>query len=254
MYGLKHAHLIKEKTGAEVYQMYIDMRCFGKGYEEFYRRVSNEGIKFIRGKPGQITDIAISEEEEGKLIVICEDTLLGSVVRIPIDMVILSVAIEPRSDASEIARLFSLARSADGFFLERHVKLDPVGTMIDGVYVAGCCQGPKDIPDTVAQAAGAAARALALISKGRVEMEAATAFVDEEICSGCGYCETTCAYSAVEVDPRTKAASVNEAVCKGCGACAVSCPSKAMQLKNFTTKQIMDMINVATNNYAGSAI
>ena len=169
MYGLKHAHLIKEKTGAEVYQMYIDMRCFGKGYEEFYKRVSDEGVNFIRGKPSQVTNIALSEEEKGKLIVVCEDTLLSSMIRVPVDMVILSVAMEPRSDAGEIARLFSLGRSADGFLEESDHKFDPLGTMIDGVYIAGCCQGPKDIPDTVAQASGVAAKALALITKGEDE-------------------------------------------------------------------------------------
>jgi heterodisulfide reductase subunit A len=162
MHGLKHAHLIKEKTGGDVYQMYIDMRCFGKGYEEFYRRVADEGINFVRGKVAQVTDVAMSEEERGKLIVVCEDTLLGGVVRVAVDMVVLNVAIEPRSDADEVARLFSLGRSADGFFLEQDHKDDPVGTIIDGVYIAGCCQGPKDIPDTVTQASAAAARALAL--------------------------------------------------------------------------------------------
>jgi len=253
VYGLKHAQLIKERTGAEVYQMYIDMRCFGKGHEEFYKRTSEAGVNFIRGKVAQVTDIALEDEEKGKLIVVCEDTLLGSMIRVPVDMVILSVAMEPRSDTDEVARLFLLGRSADGFFMERHPKLDPVGTMIDGVYAVGCCQGPKDIPDTISQATGAAARALALISKGRVEMEAATAFVDEEVCSGCGYCEAVCAYSAIEINPRSKVAKVNEALCKGCGACTVNCPSKAMQLKNFTAKQLMDMIDVATKEYAGLA-
>jgi len=174
-------------------------------------------------------------------------------MRVPADMVILSIAMEPRSDTDEVARVFLLGRSSDGFFMERPPKLDPVGTMIDGVYAVGCCQGPKDIVDTVSQATGAAARALALIIKGKVEMEAATAFVDEEICSGCGYCEAVCAYNAIEIDPRTKLAKVNETVCKGCGACTVNCPSKAMQLKNFTPKQIIDLIDVATEEYAGLA-
>ncbi|MFC1847319.1 FAD-dependent oxidoreductase, partial [Chloroflexota bacterium] len=177
MYGLKHAHLIKEKTGAEVYQMYIDMRCFGKGYEEFYKRVSDEGINFIRGKPAQVTDVAISEEEKGKLIVVGEDTLLGSMIRVPVDMVILSVAIGPRSDAGEVAGLFSLEQSADGFLEESDHKFDPVGTVVDGIYIAGCCQGPKDIPDTVAQASAAAAKALSMITKGEVRMEAETEMV-----------------------------------------------------------------------------
>ena len=169
MYSLKHAHQIKEKTGAEVYEMYIDMRCFGKGYEEFYKRASDEGVNFIRGKVAKVTNVALTEEEKGKLIVICEDTFLGNLIRVPVDMVILSVAIEPRADADETARLFSLERSADGFFLERHHKIDPVGTMTDGIFVAGCCQGPKDIPDTVNQAIGAAAKVLAIITKDKVD-------------------------------------------------------------------------------------
>jgi len=253
MYSLKCAYQIRERTGAEVYQMYIDMRCFGKGHEGFYKRVADEGVNFIRGKVAKVTDVAITDEEKGKLIVIGEDTLLGSIIRVPVDMVILSVAMEPRSDTNEVARLFLLGRSSDGFFMERHPKLDPVGTMIDGVFSVGCCQGPKDITDTVAQASGAAARALALISRGKVQIEAAIAFVDEEVCSGCGYCEAVCPYTAIEIDSKRKVAKVNGALCKGCGACAVNCPSKAMQLRNFTPKQIMDMIDVATIEYAGLA-
>jgi len=172
MYGLKHAHLIKEKTGADVYQMYIDMRCFGKGYEEFYRRISDEGVNFIRGKVAQVTDIALTDEEKDKLVVVCEDTLLGSLIRVPVDMVVLSVAIEPRADAAEVAKLFWLNQDSDGFFDEKHYKLDPMGTLTDGVFLAGCCQAPKDIPDTVAQAIGAAAKALALVSRGEIGAEA----------------------------------------------------------------------------------
>jgi len=168
MYGLKHAHLIKEKTGADVYQMYIDMRCFGKGYEEFYRRISDEGVNFIRGKVAQVTDITQEDEEQGKLIVVCEDTLLGNLIRVPVDMVVLSVAIEPRADAADVARLFRLNQDADGFFEEKHYKLDTMSTVTDGIYVAGCCQGPKDIPDSVVQAIGAAAKALAVVSRGEV--------------------------------------------------------------------------------------
>jgi heterodisulfide reductase subunit A len=174
MYSLKHAHLIKEKAGgaADIYQMYIDMRCYGKGYEEFYRRVSDEGINFIRGKVAQVTDITQEDEEKGKLIVVCEDTLLGNIIRVPVDMVILAVAIEPRADADDVASLFWLNRSTDGFFEEKHYKLDPLATATDGIYMAGCCQGPKDIPDTVAQAIGAAAKALALVTRGEIGAEA----------------------------------------------------------------------------------
>jgi heterodisulfide reductase subunit A len=253
MYSLKYARLLKEKLDADVYQMYIDMRCFGKGHEEFYKETSDIGVNFIRGKVAQVTDIAQTDEEKGKLIVVGEDTLLGTLIRVPVDMVILSVAMKPRADTDKLSRVFLLGCSRDGFFLERHPKLDPVGTMLDGIFAVGCCQGPKDISDTVAQATGAAARAIELISKGRVEMEAATASVDEEVCSGCGYCEAICAYSAIEVDPKKHLAVVNEALCKGCGACTVNCPSKALQLKNFGPKQLMDMIDEATKEYAGLA-
>ncbi len=239
MYALKYAHLIKEKTGAEVYDYYIDMRCFGKGYEEFYERLSEEGIIFIRGKVGEITDQATSEEEKGKLVVIAEDTLLGLVTRVPVDMVILCVALEPRPDMEAVARLFNISRSADGFFLEKHPKLDPVATTTDGVFVVGCAQGPKDIPDTVAQAAAAAARVLAMISKGEVEIEAATAAIDERICSGCQLCALVCPYSAISFDEEKKVCRVNEALCKGCGACIGGCPSDAIALSHFTNEQIL---------------
>ncbi len=165
MYGLKYAHLLKELTDnrVEVYEMYIDMRCFGEGHEEFYRRVCEEGIIFIRGKAGDV----IPDLESGKLIITCADTLLGKVLRIPVDMVILCCALEARSDADGVAKLFNLNRRDDGFFLEAHPKLAPVSTSNDGVFVAGCCVGPKDISDTVTQASAAAAKTLSLISKHR---------------------------------------------------------------------------------------
>ena len=143
MYALKYAHLIKEKLDADVYEYYIDMRCFGKGYEEFYKRLSDEGVTFIRGKVGRVTDEAESPEEKGKLVVVAEDTLLGAMTRVPVDMVILCTALEPPPDAEATARRFNISRSADGFFLEKHPKLDPVATTTDGVFIAGCAQGPK---------------------------------------------------------------------------------------------------------------
>ena len=238
MYALKYSHLIKERTDAEVYQMYIDMRCFGKAYEEFYKRLSEEGVNFVRGKAAEVTDRAINEDEEGKLIVCGEDTLLCKIIRVPVDMVILATALEPRSDAAEVGKLLTISRSADGFFLERHPKLDPVATMTDGVFIAGCCQGPKDIPDTVAQASAAAARVLALISKGRVELEAATAVIDEEKCSGCRICNLLCPYSAISYIEDEKVSRINEALCKGCGTCVAACPSGAITHKQFTAEEI----------------
>jgi heterodisulfide reductase subunit A len=239
MYALKYSHLIKEKTKADVYQMYIDMRCFGKGYEEFYKRLSKEGVTFIRGKPAEVTDRAQNDEEKGKLIVVGEDSLLGTVVRVPVDMVILCIALEARADAKNVAHKFGISQGADGFFIERHPKLDPVATMTEGVFIAGCCQSPKDIPDTVAQASAAAARVLALISKGKVELEAAVAVIDEEKCSGCRICNLLCPYNAIDFIEKDEVSRINEALCKGCGTCVAACPSAAITHKHFTTEEIM---------------
>jgi len=233
MYSMKFAHLVKEKTGAKVYELYIDMRCTGKGYEEFYNRILDEGTVFLRGRPADIF------RENGQLIVQVEDTLADCQRRIPVDLVILSTAIEPRRDSEEIAKLLSLSRSNDGFFLEKHPKLEPIGTATDGIYVVGCCQGPKDIPDTVAQASAAAAKVLAMIEKGKIEIEAATAFVIEELCSGCQTCNNLCPYNAISFDEERKVSHINEALCKGCGTCAAACPSGAIAARHFTDEQIM---------------
>lgn len=241
MFGLKFAHLIRDKLQAEVYQMYIDMRCFGEGYEEFYDRVgTDDGVKFIRGKVAQVTDRALNDEEKGKLIVSVEDTLIGSMIRVPVDMVVLLAALEPQADTEKVARLFSISRRADGFFLERHVKLDPVKTMSDGIFIAGCSESPKDIPDTIAQAKAAVSEVLSLLARGKVEIEPIVATVDEEICAGCGLCEKTCAYGAPSVDSYEGVSKVNQALCKGCGACASICPSGAMSLCHFTHRQVIN--------------
>jgi len=243
MYSLKFSHLLREKIpDAEIYQLYIDLRCFGKGYEEFYNRLQEEGVNFVRGKAGEITNIAETPEETGKLIVIAEDTLVRRKRRLPVDMVVLSTALEPKADAEEVARLFNISRSKDGFFLEKHPKLDPVATTTDGVFVAGCCQGPKDIPDTVAQASAAAARVLSMISKGSVEIESSTSKIDETLCSGCKTCISLCPYNAITFDEEKKVSVINEALCKGCGTCAAACPSGAITSQHFTTEQIAAQI------------
>jgi heterodisulfide reductase subunit A len=239
MHSMKFAHLIKEHTEAEVFEFYIDIRSFGKGYEEFYNRILEEGTTFIRGRPAEITNVAETPEEEGKLIVQFEDTLAGKQRRLPVDMVVLSCALEPQPDAEAINRLFNISCSGDGFFLEKHPKLEPVSTMTDGIFLAGCCQGPKDIPDTVAQASAAAAEALAIISRGRVEVEAATAVIDERICSGCQACKEVCPYSAIEYDAEKNVCRVNKALCKACGACVAACFSDAISLEHFTNEQIV---------------
>ncbi|MDY6908145.1 MAG: 4Fe-4S binding protein [Chloroflexota bacterium] len=240
MYSMKLAHLVREHVpGARIYEFYIDMRSFGKGFEEFYNRVLAEGNLFIRGRPAEVTDVAETAAERGKLIVVSEDTLAGVQRRVPVDMVVLSTALEPQADAEDVARLFSISRSPDGFFMEKHPKLDPVATMTDGVFVTGCCQGPKDIPDTVAQASAAAARVLAVIARGRVQLEAITAVVDEELCSGCKTCIQLCPYGAISFDAEKVVSRINGALCKGCGTCVATCPSAAITQRHFTTEQIM---------------
>ena len=246
MYGLKTAHLAKDKTNAEVYEIYIDMRCFGEGYEEFYKRVCDEGVTFIRGKVARVTDRIIGDEEPGKLIVVVEDSLIGSVMRLPVDMVVLCPALQSRADSEDLARKFVINRRADGFFLERHVKLDPVTTPTDGILIAGCCQGPKDIPDSVAQGAAAAARALSMISKGKVTLEAAVSHVNTDLCIGCGRCEEVCPFNAPKVSMDggpLPVSSVNEALCKGCGSCAVACPTGAITIWHFKPEQILSMVD-----------
>jgi len=244
MYALKYAHLLKDKVGHDVlvYNFYIDMRCFGKGYEEFYRRIQGEGVRMVRGKATRVTDEAESPEEEGKLVVEAEDTLTGKLLRVPVDMVVLCTAMEPRKDTVDVARTFGISIGGDGFFLEEHPKLEPVSTATAGVFLAGACQGPKDIPDTVAQAKAAASMAQALTSLGRVEVQPMVSSIDEDICVGCKVCIGLCPYSAIEFDDRRGISVVNDAVCKGCGSCAGYCPSGAAKIRHFTDRQIFGEI------------
>ena len=234
MYALKYAHLLKDKCGhdTEIYNFYIDMRCFGKGYEEFYKRVQSEGVRMVRGKAARV------EEKDGMLIVAAEDTLSDRMVNIPVEMVILCTAMEPRPDTNEVMRLFGITTGSDGFFQEEHPKLEPVSTPSSGVFLAGACQGPKDIPDTVAQAKGAAAEALALSSSGRVSVAPMISSIDPDICIGCQICMGLCPYSAIEFNALKGISEVNEAVCKGCGSCAAYCPSGAAKVRHFTDQQI----------------
>ena len=238
MYSLKLAHLIKEHSGAEVYNFYIDIRTPGKGFEEFYTRLLEEGVHFVRGRVAEVTDWAVTAEEEGRLVIRVEDTLAGAVRRIPVDMVVLSTGLEANKDSTEVRRMFNIGCGEEGFFTERHPKLAPVSTNADGIFLAGACQGPKDIPDSVAQAGAAAAEALALIDKGFVELEPNVAFVDAERCSGCKTCIPMCPYSAIGRDEAKKVAVVNEVLCKGCGTCVAACPSGSIQQRLFEDPKI----------------
>jgi len=239
MYSLKLAHLVKERTGAEVYNFYIDMRTPGKGFEEFYNRVAEEGVHFIRGK---VADV-YPANGDGQLTLKVEDTLLGQVRKIPVDMVILAVGLEPRADATEVRRMFNISCSSEGWFLERHPKLAPVNTFTDGIFLAGCCQGPKDIPDTVAQAGAAAAEAFQLLDLGAIEMEPNTAYVLEEVCSGCKTCVGLCPYNAISFLADKHVAHINEALCKGCGTCVAACPSGSIRQHLFEDEQIFEEVH-----------
>lgn len=242
MQGLKFAHLVKERTGATVYNFYIDMRTAYKAYDEFYQRVLEEGTLFVRGKVADITDAARLPGEEGKIIVQVEDTLVGKQRRIPVDMVILSAGLEPRHDAKEFAKLFGLSCSADGWFIEKHPKLDPVATMTEGILIAGCVQGPKDIPQSVAQGAAAAARVLGRIQQAEIALEPFRASVEEDKCSGCRICNALCPFNAIIFHEDRMVTEINPALCQGCGTCVAACPAGAISGTGFSNEQILAQI------------
>jgi len=248
MYSLKLAHLVKEHTGAEIFNFYIDMRTPGKGFEEFYQKLMTERVHFVRGRVAEVTDWALDQSEEGKLVIRVEDTLAGFVRRIPVDMVILSTGLEPQADANEVRRLFNISCSTGGFFLERHPKLAPVSTFTDGVFLAGCCQGPKDIPDTVAQAGAAAAEALALVDAGYVETEPNTAYVLEDVCCGCKTCFSMCPYHAATFNEERHKSQINQVLCMGCGTCVAACPSGAIGQHMFEDDEIFEEIEGVLTN------
>lgn len=236
MYSLKLADLVREYVDAEVVEFYRDMRAFGKGYEAFYERVQQHGVEFMRFDK----DIRVVQHN-GRLAVLNEDVYTGQARETLVDMVILSTGMEPQSDTPSVARTFGISLSPDGFFLERHPKLGPVETTTDGVFLAGACQGPKDIPDSVAQGGAAAAAALSMLDAGFVTLEPFTTFIDEQKCGGCRTCEGLCPYSAIEMleQQGRLVAHINEVLCKGCGACAGACPAGAATQQGFTNEQIL---------------
>jgi len=239
MYTAKHAHLVGEKVpGADITVFYTDVRAFGKGFEEFYVRVQGEGVNYRRR---ELDDpIEVIQKDDGETLVV----KAKGHPDIEADLVVLATAIEPRTDAAATMNILNITQSGDGFMLEAHPKLRPVDTATEGVFLAGCCQAPKDIPDTVAQASGAAAGACGILSKDKLEIEPLTSYVTESLCRGCGFCVEVCPYDAIALEEVNQfghivqVAKVNDALCKGCGSCAGVCLSGAIQVKGYNDKQI----------------
>lgn len=247
LYTAKHTLLLNEKfPETESYVFNIDVRTGGKGYEEFYERARHKGAKYLRG---QVSKIEPLNDENNRLLVRGYDSSLGEQVEIEADLVVLATSIEPKPDFKRISSLLSISSDQDGFFSEAHPKLRPVETQAQGIYLAGVCQGPKDIPEAVSQASAAASKAIILFNKGQVKSVPTTAIVNKDVCSGCMQCKPVCPYEAIGIDyiverahgkeVKRPVASINRALCQGCGACAGLCRSGAMDVGGFTSKQIM---------------
>lgn len=246
MYTAKHAMLCREKyPDTDVYVFYIDVRTPGKNFDEFYRRAVEEyGVRYIKGMVGKVVP------QDGKLKVQASDLLGGRQLHIDADMVVLAAAIEPDKSARPLATMLTASMDTNDFFTEAHPKLRPVESPTAGIFLSGACQGPKDIPETVAQASAAAAKVIGLLSKNQLVCNPCTAQTDELMCNGCSSCEKVCPYGAITYIDKSfrgpnrttilrRVAQMNPAVCQGCGACTVACPSGAMDLKGFSNQQIM---------------
>jgi heterodisulfide reductase subunit A len=221
----------------QAYVFYIDNRTGGKGYEEFLRRgMEQEKAQYIRGRVAKVY------EEGGRMVVRGENSLAGGPVEIEADLVVLATGLVARDNYMDVSRALNLSTDKDGFFIELHPKLGPVETSLSGIYLAGAAQGPKDIPETVAQGAGAAAEVLALFGQGEVEVEPTVASVNTRLCTGCKTCVGLCAYTAISFDDASKTASVNEALCQGCGTCAAACPVAAIHVQHYTPDQLFAQI------------
>jgi len=245
MTALKYVNQIKSALPkANIYDIYSDMRAFGKGCEELYSITSKKNMMFLtfdhKINLPQIRQA--SYEDSCNLLIEFKEKFSGESIEVPADMVILMVGMEAHEDAKHIAHAVGVSMCGNKFFIERHPKLDPVATTTDGVYVVGTCQSPKDIPDSVSQSKAAAARILATILSGSVNVEVTTAVVNEEICCGCQTCIKVCPYTAISFNEEKKVSVVNEILCKGCGTCGSACPTGAIKSKHFTDQQILSQI------------
>jgi heterodisulfide reductase subunit A len=238
MYTAKQANVVLDQLpDTRVTAFYMDVRAFTKGGEEFYDRARARGVRYRRGNPSEIY------RRGDRLVIRAEDTLLRRTVEVEADMVVLAVGLEPGAGGEDVTHMLKLSCTGDRFLAEAHPKLRPVDTTSDGVFLAGACQGPKDIPDTVAQARAAAASALIPLSRGTAKVEAITSAIIQDLCVGCGLCQEACVYSALSMHPWRGVMTINEVLCKGCGACSVACPSKAITLGHFTQKQTLAMLD-----------
>jgi heterodisulfide reductase subunit A len=258
MYATKLAQLIRHIASVsgkekDIYVFYTDMRTFGKGYEEYYKDTMKMGVKYVRGRPGEITE----NPETRKVTIRVEDTLTRSIMETEFDTVVLSVGLEASAAGARITEMLKLPKSSDGFLQEAHPKFRPVDTQTEGVFIAGTAQGPKDIPDTVAQASATAARAMRLMVKGYMETEPVKAFVHPDLCDGCGDCVAHCPGSALSMADAGEGAGnpagrqiveVNESICKGCGLCIGTCHSEALDLHLFTNEQLLAEVEGALAN------
>lgn len=245
MTALKYAHEIKS-ANPECYvsDIYIDMHAFGKGHEDFYRRSSEAKTLFLMyEKEDRPVIHKAGPKDDCEMLIEVNEKLSGELIEIPADLVILMVGMEAREDSQEIARLVNISQDKDGWFIESHPKLEPVATTTDGIFIAGTCVAPKDIPDTVAQARAAAARVLARISKGKIEVDALYSVVNEDLCSGCRLCNQLCPYSAIEFDEVKRHSHIISALCKGCGVCVAACPSSAITGRHFTDQQVLVQVD-----------
>jgi len=243
MNTIKDALLIKEHwPETEVYVYYVDIRAYGKGFEDLYKRARKEGVHFIRGLPAEIWE----NKKTQNLWLTGENTLLKEVYKTNVEMVILSLGLEPRADTETTQRLFTLSRTPDGFFMEAHPKLRPVDAPTGGIFLAGCAESPKDIKDSVTQASAAAARAGILMSKGKVKIEAITSKLVPDSCTGCQMCVKVCPFNAISFNKDMKKVDLVEAACSGCGTCGAECPFNAITMRHFTDDQIFAQVDAAT--------
>jgi len=246
---LKNAIEMKERhPDTQVFYLYRDMRSFGRGHEEYYIKAGELRVFFIKYK-GEEPPI-VSNNSKGTIVTV-HDVLSGETLAIPADLVVLNVSIIPREDSCDVQTILKIPRGVDGFFQEAHAKLRPLDTPLDGIYLAGTTQGPKDITDSSAMGSAAAAKAVIPLARGKVEVEPTVAVVNEDLCKGCGRCEEVCEYDAIkleEVQPFVKVPALVARVgpqCKGCGSCAVACPTGAITMKHFTSRQIRAIITAA---------